>query len=61
MKKIYTIISLIFIISCSSSSFTFSDVSIKGGKLPEYNRSSQDAAVGAFAPIPTGTNLYEKI
>ena len=57
MKKLYIIISLIFIISCSSSSFTFSDVSIKGGKLPEYNRSSQDAAVGEFAPIPTGTNI----
>ena len=38
---------LIFIFSCSGSNYNFSEVTIKGGSLPEYNRNIEDAAVGA--------------
>ena len=48
---------LIFIFSCSGSNYNFSEVTIKGGSLPEYNRNIEDAAVGAFAPVPTGVDL----
>tara|TARA_Y100000817_G_scaffold166018_1_gene129789 strand:+ start:186 stop:773 length:588 start_codon:yes stop_codon:yes gene_type:complete len=57
MKKYIIITLVLFLVSCSGNSYTYSDVSIVGGQLPQYNRSSQDTAVGAFAPIPTGTNL----
>jgi len=56
--KIIFALLLFFIISCSGSSYNFSEVTIKGGMLPEYNRNIEDAAVGAFAPVPTGTDLY---
>jgi len=56
LKKIFILL-LISIISCSSSSFDFSEVTIKGGSLPEYNRNIEDPAVDAFAPIPTGIDL----
>jgi len=56
--KIIFALLLFFIISCSGSSYNFSEVTIKGGTLPEYNRNIEDAAVGAFAPVPTGADLY---
>ena len=56
--KIIFALLLFFIISCSGSSYNFSEVTIKGGTLPEYNRNIEDAAVGAFAPVPTGVDLY---
>ena len=56
--KIIFALLLFFIISCSGSSYNFSEVTIKGGMLPEYNRNIEDAAVGAFAPVPTGSDLY---
>ena len=57
--KIKTIVSLltIFIFSCSGSDYNFTEVTIKGGSLPDYNRNIEDAAVGAFAPVPTGVDL----
>ena len=57
LKKVFVLL-IISIMSCSGSSFTFSEVTIKGGTLPEYKRNIEDAAVGAFAPIPTGVDLY---
>lgn len=56
LKKIF-ILFVILILSCSGTSFNFSEVTIKGGSLPEYNRATEDFAVGAFAPIPTGIDL----
>ena len=56
--KIIFALLLFFIISCSGSSYNFSEVTIKGGTLPQYNRNIEDAAVGAFAPVPTGSDLY---
>ncbi|NCG35323.1 MAG: redoxin domain-containing protein [Dehalococcoidales bacterium] len=49
---------LLLVLSCSGSTFEFSEVTVKGGALPEFNRTGKDLAIGAFAPIPTGVDLY---
>jgi len=48
---------LLLIMSCSGASFEFSEVTVQGGALPEFNRNGNDLAIGAFAPIPTGIDL----
>jgi len=48
---------LLLVMSCSEASFEFSEVTVQGGALPEFNRNGNDLAIGAFAPIPTGIDL----
>ena len=48
---------LLLILSCSGATYEFSEVTVKGGALPEFNRTSKDLAIAAFAPIPTGSDL----
>ena len=52
------IFGLVFILISCSASYIFSEVTIKGGDLPPFDKNSlKDPAIGAFAPIPTGIGL----
>ena len=55
--KIKFVLGLVLLLIACSEPYIFSEVTIKGGSLPPFDKNVKDPAIGAFAPVPTGIGL----
>ena len=55
--KIKFVLGLLLLLIACSEPYIFSEVTIKGGSLPPFDKNVKDPAIGAFAPVPTGIGL----